>query len=101
MATFERVIPLLVYQDIPAAYDFLVKAFGFEPGFIHRDGDGNAVHGEVKVGEVTIWMHRVTEEHKLGSPRTLGVGSEGLVVHVDDVDAHFRRARAALTRRFE
>jgi hypothetical protein len=34
MPTFSRTIPLLVYDDIPAAHDFLVTPFGFEPGFI-------------------------------------------------------------------
>ena len=29
MSNFERIIPVLTYQDIPAAHDFLVNAFGF------------------------------------------------------------------------
>ena len=41
MPNFERVIPVLTYQDIPAAHDFLVQAFG-----VHRTLDGQAVHGE-------------------------------------------------------
>lgn len=29
MTKFERIIPILVYDDIPSAHDFLVDAFGF------------------------------------------------------------------------
>jgi uncharacterized glyoxalase superfamily protein PhnB len=95
MPTFERIIPLLVYEDIPAAHDFLVEAFGFAPGGVERTAEGLAVHGEVRVGDSAIWLHRVTETHALGSPRTLEARGDGLVVYVDDVDAHCRQARAA------
>jgi uncharacterized glyoxalase superfamily protein PhnB len=33
----ERIIPVLVYEDIPAAHDFLVKAFGFQSGGVVKD----------------------------------------------------------------
>ena len=36
----ERVIPVLVYEDIPAAHDFLVDAFGFTSGGVYRDAEG-------------------------------------------------------------
>jgi uncharacterized glyoxalase superfamily protein PhnB len=70
-----------------------VKAFGFEPGRVERDADGNVIHGEVRSGDRVIWLHRVTEAD-LASPRSGGPATGGLVVHVDDVDAHFARARA-------
>jgi MerR family transcriptional regulator, thiopeptide resistance regulator len=92
MPTIKRIIPLLVYKDIPATHDFLVKAFGFEAGGVERNAEGQPIHGEVYAGQATIWLHRVTAEHGLDSP---GKSSGGLVVHVDDVDAHRERARAA------
>jgi uncharacterized glyoxalase superfamily protein PhnB len=95
MSTFERVIPLLVYRDIQAAHDFLVEAFGFESGGIHRGADGQPVHGEVRVGETAIWLHRVFAESRLSSPETVDMAGAGLVIHVFDVDAHFAQARAA------
>jgi len=30
MPNLERVVPVLIYQDIAAAHDFLVRAFGFD-----------------------------------------------------------------------
>lgn len=102
MPTFERVIPLLAYQDIPAAHDFLVEVFGFESGGVHHGADGQAVHGEVRAGDTAIWLHRVTAEHRMDSPLGVGSASSGLVVYVDDVDAHLRarpRGRRAGERR--
>jgi MerR family transcriptional regulator, thiopeptide resistance regulator len=95
MPKIERVIPVLTYQDIQAAHDFLVQAFGFTAGGVHRSPEGQAVHGEVRAGDVSIWLHRVTAEHQLDSPRAADVANSGLVVQVDDVDAHYARARSA------
>jgi Uncharacterized protein conserved in bacteria len=92
MNKIQRIIPLLVYKDIAAAHNFLVKAFGFDEGTVDRDPDGQPVHGEVHAGDMTIWLHRVTADHGLDSTAT---ASGGLVVHVDDVNAHYQRARAA------
>jgi len=95
MPAFERIIPVLTYRDIAAAHDFLVQAFGFAPGGVHRTLEGEPIHGEVRAGEAAIWLHRVTREHRLDSPLAVDVANSGLVVHVDDVDAHYERARAA------
>lgn len=95
MARITRIIPLLVYEDIPAAHDFLVKVFGFTPGGVEHDSAGRPVHAEVHAGDhLTIWIHRVTADHGLASQRSLESASSGIVVHVDDVDAHYERARA-------
>jgi uncharacterized glyoxalase superfamily protein PhnB len=90
----QSIIPLLVYNDIAAAHDFLVEAFGLSPGGVTRDPDGHAVHGEVSTGPMTIWMHRVNPDDQLASPGTLAAQSSGLVVNVPDVDAHFDHAQA-------
>jgi len=89
------VIPLLVYEDIEAAHAFLVEAFGFSPGRLDRDQDGRFTHGEVSAGAQVIWLHRVAIDHELVSASAQPAASGGLVVHVEDVDAHFDRARAA------
>ena len=59
-----------------------------------RNAEGQAVHGEVRAGDTPIWLHRVTAEHELASARAVDMPG-GLVVYVDDVDAHFEHARAA------
>jgi uncharacterized glyoxalase superfamily protein PhnB len=95
MSNVERIIPVLTYQDVQAAHDFLVNAFGFNGGGVSRSADGQAVHGEVRAGAAAIWLHRVTAEHQLTSPLAADVANSGLFVYVDNVDAHYERARAA------
>jgi MerR family transcriptional regulator, thiopeptide resistance regulator len=95
MPTIERVIPLLACRDIAAEHDFLVKAFGFASGGLHRTPDGKVVHGEVKAGDSEVWLHRVALEHGLDSALGTEVTNIGLCVQVDDVDAHWQQARAA------
>ena len=95
MPQVERLIPVLTYQDLPAAHDFLVRAFGFEGHGVHRDAEGRPVHGEVRAGDATIWLHRSTPEDGLTSPVIADVANSGLFLYVDDVDAHYERARAA------
>ncbi len=95
MTNSQRITPLLVYEDIEASHDFLVDAFGFLPGRINRDDQGRVVHGEVHLGGEVIWLHRVTVEHEMISARSQEAASGGLAVNVDDVDAHYERARAA------
>ncbi len=91
----QRIIPLLAYEDIEAVQGFMVEAFGFESGILERDATGRAVHGEVWIGDSTIWLHRATAEYGLASPQTLPALPGGVVVLVDDVDAHCERARSA------
>lgn len=93
MTKIERFIPILVCEDIQAEHDFLVEAFGFTSGGVHRNAEGIPVHGEVRAGNLAIWLHRVAAELKLASPRSLAASSSGLVVYVEDVDAHCERAR--------
>ena len=87
------VIPVLIYEDIEAAHAHLVRVFGFASDGVERTPDGTVVHGEVRLGDARIWLHRVSDD--LASPRTLTYLNSGLVVHVDDVDAHYRRAKDA------
>jgi MerR family transcriptional regulator, thiopeptide resistance regulator len=89
------VIPVLVYQDIEAAHDFLVGTFGFTSGGLHRSEDGTVIHGEVRWEDAAIWLHAVTEERQLASPRGSTRSYGGLEVIVDDVDAHYARSQAA------
>ena len=95
MATPGRIIPVLVYDDIPTAHDFLVAAFGFEPGGVVTDEAGNAVHGEVSLAGQTIWPHRAVEEFQMAPPTRTERIHGGMVIHVPDVDDHFQRARGA------
>lgn len=95
MSSSQPVTAVLVYEDIQAAHDFLVSAFGLQAGRVDRDGSGEVVHGEVRAGDADIWLHRVSTEHELASPRSADAAAGGLAVTVEDVDAHCERARSA------
>jgi MerR family transcriptional regulator, thiopeptide resistance regulator len=94
-ATRTAIVPILVYQDIEAAHDFLVGAFGFTSGGLQRDENGNVIHGEVRLGEAAIWLHAVAAEHQMTSPRASSQSHGGLEIIVEDVDAHYTRSKAA------
>jgi MerR family transcriptional regulator, thiopeptide resistance regulator len=90
--TVQRRISILVYADLEAAYDYLVRVFGLGPGQLTRDGDGRPVHGELQAGDGVLWLHPESAEWKLSSPRSVGMATAMVAVIVDDVDAHFRYA---------
>ncbi len=98
MATLEsplrRRISILVYHDLPAAHAYLTHVFGFTPGEITLDPDGNAVHAELYAGDGVIWLHPETETFGLASPQTLGRATATMAVMVDDVDEHHRLVKA-------
>ena len=93
--TSASVIPVLVYEDIEAGHDYLVGTFGFTSGGIHRTDDGTVVHAEVRMGDAAVWLHQVTEEHEMVSPKDSATATGGLEVIVPDVDAHYARSVAA------
>jgi MerR family transcriptional regulator, thiopeptide resistance regulator len=93
--TQTAVTPILVYEDIEAGHDYLVEVFGFTSGGLHRDDDGTVVHAEVRHGDAAIWLHAVTEEHEMASPRGAAASHGGLSVIVPDVDAHYAHSVAA------
>jgi uncharacterized glyoxalase superfamily protein PhnB len=50
MLQLQPITPVLVYDDIRAAHEFLVDVFGFESGGVTIGADGRPVHGEVPAG---------------------------------------------------
>lgn len=95
MAETEKIIPVLVYEDIQTAHDYLVDVFGFASGGLERLDDGTLIHGEVTMGDFAVWLHRVSPESKMDSPRGAEKSHGGLSVQIADVDAHFARTKAA------
>ena len=100
------VIPMISYEDGIAALEWLVKAFGFRERTRLTAQDGTLIHGEMEVGDGLIMLatpspdyespkhHRETCEQTrkwLVDPWIF----DGVLVYVDDLDAHFERAKAA------
>lgn len=92
-STVHGTTALLVYDDLPAAHDYLVRVFGVTPGPLHHDEQNRYVHGEVSAGSHVIWLHPSATDYQ--SPKTVGAATGMTVINVDDADAHYRRCLAA------
>jgi uncharacterized glyoxalase superfamily protein PhnB len=89
----QRITPYLLYEDCASALDWLSKAFGFEET-LRYDDDGNVTHAEMRVGgDSSIMMGDPGDDFQ--SPKRGGYVGAQIHVYVDDVDAHFERAKAA------
>jgi PhnB protein len=87
-----RIAPYLLYEDGAAAIDFLTKAFGFEE-VMRAEEDGVVNHAELRLGDDSVMLGYPGEDYK--SPRAADHYTALVHVYVDDVDAHFERARGA------
>ena len=95
-ADMPRITPHLFYDDVAAAMDWLVKAFGFEVRLRMTDKQGGVVHGELEVADSLVMLGLTAENDAWTSPQTLdGRISQRLYIFVDNIDAHFERARSA------
>ena len=84
-------------QDLEnQAIDWLCKAFGFEVRLKVEGEKGEVVHSELTYGDgvIMVSQRRETPAHRnFASPMELGgKNTGGLMVYVDDVDAHCKRA---------
>ena len=90
----QRVVPYIFYADAVAALEFLVRAFGFTERMRFPMSDGKIGHAELLHHDCAIALASVYEEMGCMSPRDLP-GSPGQIqCYVDDVDAHYARAKA-------
>ena len=81
---------LLVYDDITAAQDYIVRVFGLTAGLMEPDPDGNVGYREVRAGDQAIGLHPSSKDFR--SPRSLGAVTAMIVIAVDDADAHYARS---------
>ncbi len=91
----QTIIPILRYDDARAAIRSLCATFGFVELFSVPAEGPYVRHAQLRLGTNIIMLGSVRPDERMGSPRTLGVATQALCVYVDDVDAHFERARAA------
>ena len=91
-----RLTPHLFYDDVGAATDWLVNAFGFGVRLKMTDPNGLVVHSELLVGDALVMLGLTGENPAWECPRTLGGKiSQRLYIYVEDVDEHYARAMGA------
>lgn len=96
-----RISTALYYDDPAKAIDWLCNAFGFEVRLKVEGENGRIEHSELLYGDGLVMVGGVPED-KLAkfpyrrSPSQIGgANTQNLMVYVDDVEAHCKRARAA------
>jgi uncharacterized glyoxalase superfamily protein PhnB len=83
----------LLYEDVAAALDWLAAAFGFKETLRFTDADGRVSHAEMSTGGGQVMLGQPATGYQC--PKRTGHLHSFLHVTVDDVDAHFERARKA------
>jgi uncharacterized glyoxalase superfamily protein PhnB len=86
----------LYYDDPHAALEWLAKTFGLETRVCVTDPSGAIIHSEMELGDAVVMIGGADRRPDHKSPRSLGgTNTQGVMIFVDDTDAHFERARAA------
>jgi uncharacterized glyoxalase superfamily protein PhnB len=89
---FPRVAPELIYEDAGAAADWLCRVFGFHE-LLRWTGDNGVVgHVDLELQGGIVMLGTGPPGYR--NPQRDGSTSSLLLVYVDDVDAHCKRARA-------
>jgi uncharacterized glyoxalase superfamily protein PhnB len=78
-----NIYPFMRFADTDAALEWLSQAFGFEEREVYRNDEGRIQHAEISLGPGIVMLGQ-------GDP-----ASHGVYVAVDDVDAHYERAKSA------
>lgn len=103
MSEHPGVIPMMAYADGPAAMDWLVSVYGFRERD-RRVENGRLTHGELDTGGGVIMLatpsvhYQGPKQHRescaiAAAWHDVPYIIDGVLVYVDDVDAHFERAR--------
>ena len=87
-----EIIPYIFYRDVPAALDWLARAFGFTEELRHPTPGG--MHAQMTLDGQRIMMGQGGKEWRMQSPSDVDakVSTMGIFIYLDNVDAHYKRA---------
>jgi len=96
---------MLSYEDVGAGAEWLCRVFGFrETGERYSDDEGRVTHAELSYRDGQVMLGFASPDYRgpkrhaeeceqarrwLDNPYVV----DGVLVHVDDIDAHLRHAR--------
>ena len=86
------ILPHITYENVADAIGWLAKAFGFTEHYRYG-GDGRVDGAQMHLGDAWIMLNSARPGS--ASPAQAGLQTQSLTVFVDDVDAHFERAKSA------
>jgi len=100
------ITPMLSYEDVAAAAEWLVRAFGFREELRYAEPDGSVSHVELRLGDGSVMLGNPGPHYQ--GPRRHAETCEaarrwrdtpfvvdGVHAYVEDVDAHHANAAAA------
>ncbi|HEV8420987.1 MAG TPA: VOC family protein [Actinomycetota bacterium] len=90
-ASYPRITPYLLYEDVPAALEWLARAFGFTERLRFAGSDGVVTHAEMTFADGVIMLGFPGPDYR--NPKRLGKATQLVHVYVDDVEEHFARAK--------
>ena len=105
MNNYPAVIPMVAYENGPAAMDWLARVFGFRERARMLGDDGRLSHGEMEAGGGLVMLatpspyYHGPRRHREESAEARRWSEvpyiiDGVLVYVDDVASHFQRAKA-------
>jgi len=86
-------LPHVVYQDVAEAIVWLTKTFGFSEHYRYGEPGGPVSGAQMHLANAWIMLKRARPGS--ASPAQLGYGTQSLTVFLEDVDAHFQKAKSA------
>lgn len=93
-----RISSALYYERASEAIDWLVRAFDFEVRLKVDGDDGSILHSELVYGGGLVMVSEPKVDrfpHTRAPSQAGGINTQNMMVYVEDVEAHFRRARGA------
>ena len=89
----DTLLPHIVYPDVAEAIDWLTQTFGFTEHYRYGEPGGRVDGAQMHLGDAWIMLNSARPGS--ASPAQVGCDTQSLTVFVDDVDAHFERAKSA------
>jgi uncharacterized glyoxalase superfamily protein PhnB len=84
----DTVLPHVMYRDLPAAIAWLGRVFGFTEHYHYGEPMSGA---QLYLGRAFVMMKQAKRD---ATPEQPGFGTQSLTIFVEDVDAHYARAKA-------
>lgn len=102
----QRVIPMLSYEDVGRSADWIAEAFGFTETGRWSDDTGRVTHVNMELGGGLFMLgwpggdYESPQHHAETCPQARRWSEtpyvvDGVMVYVDDIDAHYAQASAA------
>jgi uncharacterized glyoxalase superfamily protein PhnB len=87
------VLPHITYENVAQALVWLTTAFGFTEHYRYGQPGGRVDGAQMHLGDAWIMLNNARPG--CASPAQVGHQTQSLTVFLNDVDAHFEKAKAA------